>query len=260
MELVLIGLTALLAAGLTLFSGFGLGTILMPAFALFVPVPVAIAATAVVHFLNNLFKLGLLAKKADWRVAALFGLPAMLASVVGARLLGLFARVPPLASYRMGGATFGITVLNLTIGILVVCFALLELWPRFRRLAFSARWLPTGGLLSGFFGGLSGNQGALRAAFLVKAGLSKESFVATGVVVAIAVDASRLSVYGTQLFREPLSFLRGMAEPVAIAVVCAFTGSFVGRRMLGKVTIRAVRLAVVAAMLLIGTGLAMGVV
>src|SRR5262249_18547707 len=40
---------ALFVAGLTLFSGFGLGTLLMPAFALFLPVPVAVAATAVVH-------------------------------------------------------------------------------------------------------------------------------------------------------------------------------------------------------------------
>jgi hypothetical protein len=35
-------------SGLTLFSGFGLGTVLMPAFAVFFPVPTAIAATAVV--------------------------------------------------------------------------------------------------------------------------------------------------------------------------------------------------------------------
>lgn len=55
MELVLIGVAAFLTSGLTLFSGFGLGTILMPVFALFFPVPLAIAATAVVHFANNIF-------------------------------------------------------------------------------------------------------------------------------------------------------------------------------------------------------------
>ena len=42
MELALIGIAALLTAGLTLFSGFGLVTILMPVFALFFPVPLAI--------------------------------------------------------------------------------------------------------------------------------------------------------------------------------------------------------------------------
>ena len=44
---------ALLASGLTFFSGFGLGTLLLPAFALFVPVDRAIAVTAIVHFLNG---------------------------------------------------------------------------------------------------------------------------------------------------------------------------------------------------------------
>lgn len=46
MTYLAIGLTAFLVSGLTLFSGFGLGTVLMPAFALFFPLPVAIAATA----------------------------------------------------------------------------------------------------------------------------------------------------------------------------------------------------------------------
>lgn len=46
-------LTALVVSGLTLFSGFGLGTLLMPAFAVFFPVEVAVAATAVVHLATN---------------------------------------------------------------------------------------------------------------------------------------------------------------------------------------------------------------
>lgn len=76
MELLSIAVVALLASGLTLFSGFGLGTILTPVFALFFPVTLAVAATAVVHFANNLFKLALLARAADWAVVLRFGVPA----------------------------------------------------------------------------------------------------------------------------------------------------------------------------------------
>jgi len=57
LELALIGIVVLLTAGVTLFSGFGLRTILMPVFPLFFPVPLAIAATAVVHFANNIFEI-----------------------------------------------------------------------------------------------------------------------------------------------------------------------------------------------------------
>ncbi|MEK9138207.1 MAG: sulfite exporter TauE/SafE family protein, partial [Bacteroidota bacterium] len=57
MEYLIVCTIALLASGLTLFSGFGLGTLLLPAFILFFPPDVAVGMTAIVHFLNNIFKL-----------------------------------------------------------------------------------------------------------------------------------------------------------------------------------------------------------
>jgi uncharacterized membrane protein YfcA len=101
MELVLIGVAALIISALTLFSGFGLGTVLMPVFALFFPVPLAIAATAVVHFANNIFKFGLMAKQADWRVVARFSVTAAVAATAGASLLNLFDKMPVVASYKV---------------------------------------------------------------------------------------------------------------------------------------------------------------
>ena len=47
MSFLIVCITALLASGLTLFSGFGLGTVLLPAFAIFFPIEVAVAMTAV---------------------------------------------------------------------------------------------------------------------------------------------------------------------------------------------------------------------
>ncbi len=66
MDYVVICGAAVIVAALTLFSGFGLGTILMPAFALFFPIEVAVAATAVVHLANNLFKVFLGPSSARW--------------------------------------------------------------------------------------------------------------------------------------------------------------------------------------------------
>ncbi|MGA2225011.1 MAG: hypothetical protein ABSH41_11265 [Syntrophobacteraceae bacterium] len=78
-------LAALFTSGLTLFSGFGLGTILMPVFAIFFPVEVAIALTAIVHFLNNLFKLMLVGKYTDKGVVLRFGIPAVILPFSGQR-------------------------------------------------------------------------------------------------------------------------------------------------------------------------------
>ena len=260
MELLTIGIAALLTAGLTFFSGFGLGTILMPVFALFFPVPLAIAATAVVHFANNIFKFGLMAKQADWRVVARFSVPAAIAAMVGASLLNLFDQMPVVASYALGGSKFEVTVVKAVIGVLIMAFALLELSARSQALVFPPRWLPLGGMLSGFFGGLSGNQGALRSAFLLKAGLSKDAFVATGVVSAVIVDAARLTVYGTGFIAGHLAQSRALLAPVVVGTLCAFVGSFAGKRVLRKVTLRTVQIAVAAAMLLIGLGLVVGIV
>lgn len=261
MDYAIITLTALVASGLTLFSGFGLGTLLTPVFALFFPVPTAIAATAVVHLSNNLFKLALVGKQADWGVVARFSLPAALAALVGASLLVGFAELPALVEYELSGRSFEVTPVKLVIGSLIVLFACLELGSAFDGLAIPAKYLPLGGLLSGFFGGLSGNQGAFRSAFLIKAGLAKEAFVATGVVSAVIVDTVRLSVYGlsyfTTNFRAVPSEIAGL---VLSATLAAFLGAFFGKRLLKKVTLRTVQLIVAVCMIAVGGGLATGLI
>lgn len=256
---LVIGATALIVSGLTLFSGFGLGTILMPAFALFFPLTVAIAATAVVHLANNLFKLVLVGRHADWNVVARFALPAALAAVVGAWLLGLLAGLPPVARYEMLGQVRDVHAVKLVIGCLIVGFALLELSPRFADVAFPPRFLTIGGLISGFFGGLSGNQGAFRSAFLLKADLGNEAFVATGVVSAVIVDTVRLAVYGAGFYASSFAELRGDVAPVvATAILAAFLGAYMGTKLLEKVTLRFVQAVVAVMMAVIGGGLAAG--
>lgn len=254
-----IALTAFLVSGLTLFSGFGLGTILMPAFALFFPLTVAIPATAVVHLANNLFKLALVGRQADLGVVARFAVPAAVAAVLGAWLLVLLADMPTLARYELLGLAREVHLVKLVIGVLVVAFATLELSPRFAELSFSRRFLALGGLISGFFGGLSGNQGAFRSAFLLKAGLSKEAFVATGVVSAVVVDTVRLTVYGLSFYTTHFEVFRGeVAGVVATAIIAAFLGAYIGTRLLKKVTLRFVQLVVAGMMIVIGLGLGGG--
>ncbi len=89
---LIVGITAFLAAGLTMYSGFGLGTLMLPVFALFFPVEVAVVATAMVHGANNVFKVSLLGRHADREVVVKFGLPAIVAAVFGALALAWVAQ------------------------------------------------------------------------------------------------------------------------------------------------------------------------
>jgi uncharacterized membrane protein YfcA len=261
MASILIPLLALFVAALTLFSGFGLGTLLMPAFALVFPIPVAVAATAVVHIANNIFKLGLVGRYADARVVAKFGIPAAAASFAGALALTAIEGVPPLARWSLGGRAFDVTIAGVVIGVVIIAFAMFDLVPRFQKLSFDPRYLPVGGALSGFFGGLSGNQGALRAAFLIKSGLSKEAFIGTSIVCAIIVDVARLAVYGAAFWSVKFGALpEGAWRLVAASTVAAFIGSYFGAKLVRKVTLHALQLVVGVMLVVIGIALVAGVV
>src|SRR3972149_4545289 len=103
MEIIIISLAAFIVAILTFFSGFGLGTILTPVFMIFFPVELAIGLTGIVHFFNNIFKLILVGRNADKAVLLRFGIPAVIAAILGSWLLLNISDAEPLFSYNMFG-------------------------------------------------------------------------------------------------------------------------------------------------------------
>jgi uncharacterized protein len=262
MEFIIIALVAFGAAMLTFFSGFGLGTILLPVFALFFPVEIAIAMTAVVHLFNNIFKMSLIWKAVNLKVAALFAIPAALFAIGGALLLNYLSSDDALFTYQPGNKEFEVTLIKLIIGLLLIIFAIIEIDKRFEKLALPRKYLPIGGALSGFFGGLSGHQGALRSLFLLRAGLGKEGFIATGIASAIVIDISRLSIYGTSFFAEHFTAVsdNSSLRLVIIACLAAFAGSIIGRKVLRKITMRTLQLTVGLLILIMGVLLGMGII
>ena len=252
---IVICTVALLASALTFFSGFGLGTLLLPAFAFFFPIDRAVALTAVVHLLNGLFKVALVGRGADRGVVLRFGLPAIAASFLGAWTLLQLTDIAPLGSYRAFGREWFVTPVKLTIGLLLMAFASIEIVPRLREMSFGPRLMPVGGILSGFFGGLSGMQGALRSAFLVRAGLSKEAFVATGVVIGCIIDLSRIGVYSAAWVGVEDRLDYGL---LTAAVAAAFAGAILGNRLLKKVTMLGVQRLVAGLLFVVAAGLIAG--
>jgi uncharacterized membrane protein YfcA len=254
---LIICILALLGSLLTFFSGFGLGTILVPVFAIFFPIDLAIVLTAVVHFLNNIFKLILVGKNANKKIVFKFGIPALLSAAIGAYLLNFIKDITPLYTYVVADSAFYITPVKLLIGFLLFIFSLMEIFPKLINFEFNAKLIPWGGLLSGFFGGLSGHQGALRTAFLSKAGLTKEAFIATGVTVAILVDLSRLTVYGSEILDNPKSINYGI---VFSATACAFAGAIIGNKVLKKISFKTLHNIIGIMLMLFSILLALGLI
>jgi len=262
MVYLIICTVALVVSALTLFSGFGLGTLLMPAFAIFFPIEIAIATTAIVHLANNIFKLALVGKTADFKIVLKFAIPASIMAIAGALLLNYFANIQPIAEYNLAGKIFTITAVKLVVAILLAIFAILELSPRFEKLGFHPKYIPFGGALSGFFGGLSGQQGALRSAFLIRAGLKKESFIGTSVVSVVVVDISRLIVYGVTFFSKNLAVIQNQVGIglVTAAILTAFFGSFIGSRLIKKITMRTIQIIVGTLLFLVSIAMGIGLI
>jgi uncharacterized membrane protein YfcA len=256
-ETILIGIVALSASLLTFFSGFGLGTILLPVFLIFFPAPQAIALTAIVHLLNNVFKMFLIGKHIHFKTFLLFGIPAIIFAWLGAKTLIAFSDLEPIFSWQLFGAERSVTLLKVIIGILMILFGFWDILPSLNKIKFSDNWLPVGGTLSGFFGGLSGHQGALRSAFLIKAGLSKEMYIATGTAIAMLIDIARIVVYRKGILSE----LDAAIWPrLIIIIIFAMAGAIAGKLLLKKITIQAIERIVGLLIIIMGIALLAGLV
>jgi len=258
MELALVSVVALAASLLTFVSGFGLGTLLMPAMALFMPIEAAVALTAVVHLLVNLLKVSLIGREANRQVLLQFGITALGGAIIGGWVLMELSDVAANHAlvYVLGGHTFVTTPLALCMGLVMITFAVMEMTTAFANWRPSPSWQAAGGLLSGFLGGLSGHQGAVRSAFLSGMGkqLSAVSFAATGATIACAVDLARLGMYGQHwanlsIDRWPLLIAGSLA---------ALIGTWLGSRLIRKVTLPFVQRVVSILLILLGLGLTTG--
>jgi uncharacterized membrane protein YfcA len=257
-ELLLLALLGAVASAITIVSGFGLNTVLVPAFAVLFPLPLAIAAVALVHLIASGIRLVIFRAHIN-RVIALQFVPwAILGGIVGALILELLGAIPVIASYPLFGVTKSITAVKVVVGLTIALLSLYELRRGDQPEGLSTVGLSAGALASGFFGGLSGNQGAIRSTVLIRAGLTPLGFAATGALAAIAIDLARLVVYGTAGSISSILADGAIRNAIVAATIGAIVGALIGRRLLATMSSERLRLVVgwslVAGGVLIGTG------
>lgn len=170
---------AVVAGAVAAVTGFGIGSLLTPVLALGVDTRIAVAAVSIPHVVGTAVRFWLLQGEIDRRVLWSFGLTSAAGGLAGAALYSV-------ASNRW---------LNAVFGILLLFAAASEVTGLARRMRFRgwAAWMA--GALSGFLGGLVGNQGGIRSAALLGFDLPKEKFVGTATAIALFVDGARLPVY-----------------------------------------------------------------
>ena len=201
---------------ITLFTGFGVGTIMMPVMALFFDVKVAIFLAAIVHFFNNVSRLILYRTEINWQIIKRFGV----ISIIGA-FIGSFAQIYLDSAWLKTG-----------VGLFLTIYAVLTLVPGKIKFELPRSLDFIGGFLSGLIGGLIGNQGAIRSVYLLGYGLQKQELVVSAALIAVIIDSTRIPVYAYSNFQ----YLQDNMLLLSTVIASAILGTVLGSRILPKVS------------------------
>ena len=226
-------IVAFLASILTFFSWFWIWTILLPVFALFFPLNIAIAMTWIVHLLNNLFKLILVWNYFDKKIVLKLWLTWILWALLWAYLLIQLSNLELKIDFSIIWYNFETTIFKLIIWILLIIFSIIEISPKFNKFNFWNTAIYIVWFLSWLFGWLSWHQWALRTAILTKLNLEKNVFIATWVVIACLVDFTRIWIYFSnfKLLEKENIIL------IILTTLSAFLWAYIWNKLLKKVTI-----------------------
>jgi uncharacterized membrane protein YfcA len=173
------GLVSVLGGAVAAVSGFGIGSLLTPFLLISFVAADAVAIVAVPHAVATTVRFFGLRKHVDRPTFREFGIASAVGGLAGAVLQ------PVLGS---GALTWVLAALLLAAGTS-------ELARRPVPLPATPFWRLTGGVLSGVFGGLVGNQGGIRSAALLGFRLETRTLVATATASALLVDAARVPIY-----------------------------------------------------------------
>ena len=100
-------------------------------------------------------------------------------------------------------------------------------------------------------------QGAIRSAFLVRTGLSKEAYIGTAVILSCFIDITRLSVYATRVSNANL--LDNLPLVIS-ATVAAIAGAFIGNKLLKKITLGFIQKLVAIMLVILSLALGLGLI
>jgi uncharacterized membrane protein YfcA len=196
-------------------SGFGLGSILTPLLMLSFPTSSAVAIVAVPHAVATTVRWWRLRADVDGPTFRQFGIASAVGGLAGAALQPFLAT----------------TALTILLALLLMLAGGSELGRRRLPLPPTRFWRLAGGILSGAFGGLVGNQGGIRAAALLGFKLPPRALVATATASALFVDAARVPIY--VVTARPT--LAANVELWLAASVGAVIGTFIGTPILGRI-------------------------
>jgi uncharacterized protein len=236
-SLVFLIAVAVVAGAIAAVSGFGIGSLLTPMLigVLSMRTADAVAVVAIPHAVATAIRWARLRADVHAPTFRQFGIASAAGGLAGAGLQSQLAS----------------PALTFVLATLLVLAGSSELVRRRLPLPHTPFWRLAGGLLSGTFGGLVGNQGGIRAAALLGFQLRPRQLVATATASALLVDAARVPIY-----LVTAGAAVGQAATVWLVLSLGVTiGTLIGVPVLGRLRESIYRRLVGTLLLMLGVGL-----
>ena len=218
LRLVLLAITAFIAATLAAVTGFGGAAVLLPILVLVFGMRDAIPILTVAQLIGNGSRVWFNRVELDWKVVAWFALGGIPMALLGGVV---FAHAPLAALTRVLG------------GFLI----LIVVW---RHLPNTSKWKPPLksfaliGAVSSFLSALLGSVGPLMAPFFLAYGLVKGAYIGTEALSTVLMHGAKLVAYRESTILPLHSVLMGLAlGPLMVA------GSLAGKRIVDRLPERA---------------------
>lgn len=212
-------------------GGFGSSVFFVPVANYFLDFQSVLGITALFHLSSNVTKIAFFKKGIDKKLVLYLGIPAVIFVFIG----GILSR------YFEG---FWLTI---ALGIFLVLLSLIFLIYKKLVLAESKRNALVGGALSGFFAGILGTGGAIRGITMSAFKMDKAKFIATSAVIDLGIDFTRSFVYyyNGYIHNHDLYL-------IPILVIVGIVGTYIGKKLLDKISQDQFRTGVLFLILLIG--------
>ena len=235
MEILLISFLTLFASFIGTLAGFGSSTIMLPILLFFLPYHVALLLVSIIHFFDDLWEIILFRQAVNWKLLLTFGIPGIIASYLGAKLVTF---EPQIILLRLMGI------------ILLIYTAIIFVNSNFKipKNNFNAG---LGGMLSGLIAGIFGIGGPIRAAFLSSFKLPKETFLFTSGAIAIFIDPIRITTYHLGGIKLSNDLFWGLL----IFIPITFIGSRIAKNFVDKISQKKFRKIIAVFLFIAGTKL-----
>ncbi len=232
MEIIYILILTVFASMVGTLTGFGISTIMVPVLVLYFPLAPTLLLVGIIHWFGNIWKITIFKQGISYRLIMQFGIPGIPLAFLGALLV--FSLPEALLSRILGA-------------FLISYAAFLIIKPKLR-IKHTNATIVTGGALSGFFAGIIGVGGAIRAAALSAFDLPKEVYIATTGAIGLIIDSVRLATYISR--GAPLS--PELYWGLLLFIPSTYFGTKVGKKIIDKIPQKWFRTVVASLLLFVG--------